>query len=59
MRVIVGAGGESVKGFIVLGACEKRVIVAVKNNYEKRMSLYRILLIQHKLNLIKISILEF
>ncbi|WP_160172472.1 hypothetical protein [Caballeronia sordidicola] len=44
MKVIVGAGGESVKGFIVLGACEKRVIVAVKNNYEKRVSLYRWLL---------------
>jgi hypothetical protein len=40
VKVIVGAGGESVKGFIVLGACEKRVIVAVKNNYEKRVSLY-------------------
>jgi hypothetical protein len=31
VRVIVGVGGESVKGFIVLGTCEKRVIVAVKN----------------------------
>jgi ribosomal protein L21E len=35
--VIVGARGESVKGFIVLGAREKRVIVAVKNNYERRV----------------------
>jgi hypothetical protein len=35
--VIVGAGGESVKGFIVLGKCEKQAIVAVKNIDEERL----------------------
>jgi hypothetical protein len=35
VEVIVGARGEGVKGFIVLETCENRVIVAVKNNYEK------------------------
>jgi hypothetical protein len=56
--VIVGARGESVKGFIVLGTCEKRVIVSVKKNYKNRVYLYPNLLNQLELYLNKISILE-
>jgi len=56
--VIVGARGKGVKGFIVLGTCEKRAIVSVKKNYKNRVYLHPNLLNQLELYLNKISILE-
>jgi len=52
VRAIVGARGESVKGFIVLRICEKRLIVAAKIFDEKRVTLYHHLLNQLELYLI-------